>query len=51
MDRAEEYRRRAEEVEGLAKAATSEADRAAFEKIAREWRDLEATALRRMHRP
>jgi hypothetical protein len=46
MDRAETYRRKAEEAERQAASAPSPVEREAFKKIAQHWRDLEADVLR-----
>jgi hypothetical protein len=51
MDRAEEYRRRAEEAARLAQnPALTGAERQGFERIAKEWRSLEAEACRQSER-
>lgn len=44
MESLEEYRRRAEEAEALARRATTEAERQAYEKIAEGWRELVTSA-------
>lgn len=44
MERAEEYRKRAEEAERLASRAESEVERTAYRRIAQGWRDLEGAA-------
>ena len=44
MERAEEYRRKAEEAEILARRALSDVERAAYRKISEGWRQLEAAA-------
>jgi hypothetical protein len=50
MDRASEYRKRAEELERRAEREPSEIERSAYLKIARGWRELERGELRRQTR-
>ena len=50
VDRAEEYRRYAEELLRLAEAATREEDKEAFRQIAREWEQM-AESVERASKP
>jgi hypothetical protein len=50
MDQVEIYRRKAEAAEREAHRAVTELDRAAYERIAHGWRELEQAAFRRLKR-
>jgi hypothetical protein len=50
MDRAEDYRKRAEEAEESARRAAGELERDAYSRIAQGWRDLEASARRGLNK-
>lgn len=50
MDRIEEFRSRAEQAEREVERASTAAERVAYEKIAKSWRDLERQALAKMKR-
>jgi hypothetical protein len=50
MDRAETYRKNAEQAERQASLATNEIERAAYGRIAQGWRDLEESERRRQQR-
>jgi hypothetical protein len=50
MDRAETYRKNADEAERHAQLSADEVERAAYRRIAEGWRDLEQNELRRLNR-